>query len=151
MLKLALFILFYVNLFAFDEIYFLPQDSNKAKKEIKSYLKNAKQTIDVAMYNFTYKKFNKAINKAIKNGVKVTLIYSKTKLNFHKKIKLIRTKRKQHIKLAIIDNKIAIYGSANWKKESFSTNFEMINITDDPYRIKQFKNIINRLKLQGEQ
>ena len=129
-----------------DKIYFLPNDADIAKKDIVNLLENADNTIDIAMYNFTYKKFNKAIKKAVKNGVDVTLIYNKTKLKFDKKIELIKTKRKQHIKLAIIDGKYAIYGSANWKKESFGENYEIINITDDISRVKEFIKIYKKLK-----
>jgi len=147
MLKLIfLLFLFIADISAFDKIYFLPKDNKIAKKEIVNYLKNAKKSIDIAIYNFSYKKFNKALDSAIENGVKVTLIYTKSKLNFNKNIDLIKTKRKQHIKLAIIDDKIAIYGSANWKKESFSKNYEMVNITNDSYRIDKFKKIIKQLK-----
>jgi phosphatidylserine/phosphatidylglycerophosphate/cardiolipin synthase-like enzyme len=124
----------------------MPNDSKKAKQHIINLLENANQTIDIAMYNFTYKKFNNAIKKAIKNGVKVTIIYNKTTLKFNKKIDLIKTKRKQHIKLAIIDNKFIIYGSANWKKESFGDNYEIVNITDDKSRVKKFIKIYKKLK-----
>jgi phosphatidylserine/phosphatidylglycerophosphate/cardiolipin synthase-like enzyme len=124
----------------------MPDDSHKAKKHIVRLLENANDKIDIAMYNFTYKKFNKAINKALKNGVKVTIVYNKTKLKFHKKINLIKTKRKQHIKLAIIDDKFVIYGSANWKKESFGENYEIVNITNDKKRVKKFIKVYKQLK-----
>ena len=98
------------------------------------------------MYNFTYTKFNNILNKVIKNGVKITLINMKSKLKLNKKIKLIKSKRKLHIKLAIIDNKFAIFGSANWKKKSFSENYEIINITDDKLKLKRFIEIFEELK-----
>jgi len=143
--KLLLILLLSVYLFGFDKVYFLPNESKKAQNKIVKLLRNANSTIDIAMYNFTYKKFNKAIQKAIKNGAVVTIIYNKTKLKFNKKIKLIQSKRKQHIKLAIIDNKYVIYGSANWKKESFGKNYEIINITDEKHRVKKFVKIYKRL------
>ena len=147
MIKLIFIILALVSFsFGFDKVYFLPNDANKAKENISKLLENADKTIDIAMYNFTYKKFNKSIQKAIKNGVKVTIIYNKTKLKLNKKINLIKTKRKQHIKLAIIDDKFIIYGSANWKKESFGENYEIINITNDKKRVKKFIKIYKQLK-----
>ena len=141
-----LILLLSVYSFSFDKLYFMPQDSAIAKNDIIKLLENSTKSIDIAVYNFTYKKFNKAIKKALKNNVKVTIIYSKTKLKFSKKIDLIKTKRKQHIKLAIIDNKYVIYGSANWKKESFSKNYEILNITDDKQRVKEFIKIFKQLK-----
>ncbi len=145
--KIIFSILIFISfLFGYDKVYFLPNESDKTEDKIINLLKNANSTIDIAMYNFTYKKFNKAIKKALKNDVKVTIIYNKTKLKFDKKINLIKTKRKQHIKLAIIDDKFIIYGSANWKKESFGDTYEIVNITDDKKRVKKFVKIYKQLK-----
>lgn len=147
--KFLLTLLLSVYAFGYDKVYFLPESSTKTEKRIINILKNSNSTIDIAMYNFTHKKFYKAIKKAIKNGVKVTIIYNKTKLKFDKKINLIKTKRKQHIKLAIIDDKYVIYGSANWKKESFGENYEIVNITDDKIRVKKFIKIYEQLKKEN--
>ncbi len=146
-LKLILLLsLLTISLFAKETIYFMPQDANKAEEKIIRLLENANNTIDIAMYNFTYKKFYKAIQKAIKNDVKVTIIYSKTKLKFSKKINHIKSKRKQHIKLAIIDNKYIIYGSANWKKESFGNNYEIISISNNKKKVQKFVSIYKQLE-----
>jgi len=144
--KIVFTLLLSIYSFALDEIYFLPYDNERVVEDISKILKEADNSIDIAMYNFTYKKFAKILKKASKKGVDVTIIYYKTKLKFYKKINLLQTKRKQHIKLAIIDDKFAIYGSANWKKESFRDNYEIINITDDKNKIKKFKEIFDRLQ-----
>ena len=148
-LKVYIFLLIFVSSsFALDKIYFLPDQSDDAKNKIVKLLKNANSSIDIAMYNFTYKKFNKAINKAIKNGVKVNILYSKTKLKFNSKVKIKKSKRKLHIKMAIIDDKYLIFGSANWKKESFGDNYEIINITNDKKKVKRFKEIFKSLMIK---
>ena len=147
--KLLLVFTFSLHLFAFDTIYFLPNQAKEVKSEILKLIKNAEKSVDVAIYSIDDKSFTKALKKAAKNGVEVTVIYGKSKLKFHKKIKLITTKRKQHIKLAIIDDKIAIYGSANWKKESFGKNYEILNITDDSTRVERFKEIIQEIKKEN--
>ncbi len=134
------------SVYAKDEIYFLPKDSQIVKEHILKIINNADKKIDIAMYNFSYKKFHKALKKASKKNVDVTIIYGKSKLKFYKKLKLIQTKRKQHIKLAIIDDKIVIFGSANWTKESFEDNYEIINITDDKQKVKEFIKIFKELK-----
>ncbi|MEA3498028.1 MAG: phospholipase D-like domain-containing protein [Campylobacterota bacterium] len=146
LMTLLFIAIFSSSLYGKDKIYFLPNETKIVKQDIISLLENANDKIDIAMYNFTYKKFNNALKKASKNGVKITIIYNKTKLKFNKKIELIKSKRKQHIKLAIIDDKYAIYGSANWKKESFGENYEIINITDDKKRVKEFIKIYKKLK-----
>ncbi len=147
--KLILICLLVVASFSFDKIYFLPDESKEAQKEILYLIKNATSNIDIVMYNIEYKKFAKALKKASKNGVEVSIIYEKSKLKFHKKINLLKTKRKLHIKLAIIDKKFAIYGSANWKKESFEENYEIINITDDKDKIKKFQQIVEQIKREN--
>jgi len=135
-----------------QKLYFLPQDSQKAQEQILSLIKNANNKIDIAIYSFTYKKFAKALKKASKKGVKITVIYYKTKKDFFKKLKLdnkielIKSKRKLHIKLAIIDDKYLIFGSANWKKESFEQNYEIIKIIDDKQEVMQFVEIFKKLK-----
>ncbi len=147
--KLLLIAILSIYSFGLDEIYFLPKEANKAKEDIATILENANSSVDIAMYNFTYKKFAKILKKISKKDVDVTIIYGKSKLKFYKKINLIKTKRKQHIKLAIIDDKFAIYGSANWKKESFGKNYEIINITDDKNKIKRFKEIFEEIKREN--
>lgn len=44
-----------------------------------------------------------------------------------------------HLKLAIFDSKYAILGSANWTKESFNENIEIILKTNDKKIISQLK------------
>lgn len=144
--KILLLLTISIQSFALDKIYFLPKDVKDAKEHILKLIDSAENKIDIAMYNLNYKKFHKALKKASKDGVEVTVIYSKSKLKFYKKIKLIQTKRKQHIKLAIIDNKYVIFGSANWKKESFGETYEIINIIDDKNKVKQFIDIFKELK-----
>ena len=147
--KLLIVCLLVVSSFGYDKIYFLPTEAKIAQKEIVELIENAKLNIDIVMYNIDYKKFEKALKKASKNGVNVSIVYEKSKLKFHKNIKLIKTKRKLHIKLAIIDNKFAIYGSANWKKESFEENYEIINITDEKEKIKKFQQIVEQIKREN--
>lgn len=144
--KLLLVLFFYVSLFGYDKIYFLPDDSKKTKEEIVYLLENAKTKIDIAMYNFSYEKFLKALKKAHKNGVQITIIYEKSDLKFPKEFKLIKPKRKQHIKLAIIDDKIAVYGSSNWTKDSFNENYELLNITNDKEKLENLVGILKKIK-----
>ena len=129
--KIFFILLLSVNIFAYDNLYFLPDQADESKKEIIELIENAKDKIDIAMYNLSYKKFVKALKKAHKKGIEVTVIYDKSDLKIPEEFKIIKLKRKQHIKLAIIDDKVVIYGSANWTKDSFGKNYELVNITND--------------------
>jgi len=157
MLKvLFLFIFLVLNLYS-NEIYLLPTDSKKAQKEISSTILNAKSEIFIAMYNFSYKDFAKDLIKASKNGVKITVLFDnkKTKkddeiLDLLKEngIKTIinKDKNKMHLKIALIDSKIAIIGSTNWTEESFEENYDLIYITDDKKvitKLVELKEIFN--------
>ena len=132
--------------FGFDKIYFLPSDAKEVKNKIVELIEDSKNSVDIAMYNLSYKKFVKALNKAQKKGIDITIIYEKSDLKLPKKFNLIKTKRKQHIKLAIIDNKYAIWGSSNWTKDSFGKNYEIIHITDDKEKLNSFIKIFKKLK-----
>lgn len=146
---LFLSLLLTFNAYSFDKIYFLPNESKEVKNKIEKLLDNANETIDIAMYNMSYKRFHKALKRAIKRGVDVTLIYDKSKLKLSKKIRLLKTIKKQHIKLAIVDSKTAIFGSANWKKESFGSNYEIVQITDDKKVVKKLIDSYNILRSEA--
>jgi len=143
--KIFLILLITVKLFAFDDVYFLPEDNNLAKNKILKLIKNSKKSIDIAIYNINYKKFILELNKASNRGVVINIFYHKKKGNFHKNIKLSKTRSKLHTKIAIFDKKIVYYGSANWKKKSFKQNYEIINITNNNIKVKKFNNFFTKL------
>ena len=124
----------------------MPKDNIKAKKEIINLIKNSKSSIDIAIYNISYNKFIKELNKKSKEKVKINIYYSKKDNTFDKNIKFFTTKNKLHTKIAIFDKKIAVFGSANWKKKSFTNNYEVINITNDKNKLKKFNNFFEQLK-----
>jgi phosphatidylserine/phosphatidylglycerophosphate/cardiolipin synthase-like enzyme len=107
------------------------------------------------MYNFTYKKFAKLLNDSVKRGVRVTVILDKKKALEEKKtqydylvkngIDVILLENKLHIKMAIIDKKSVIFGSANWKKKSFKSDYEILYISDDKKMLSRFNHIFKEL------
>lgn len=139
-------VLLIANLFAFEKVYFLPKNSDEAKNDIVKYIKSAKQSVDIAMYNFKYRKFGNALKEVANKGVDVKVRYYKKKIKFDKKIKAIKIKKKLHTKIAIIDKKIVIFGSANWTKEAFKKNYEVIYITDDKEIVNEFNAFIKTIK-----
>jgi phosphatidylserine/phosphatidylglycerophosphate/cardiolipin synthase-like enzyme len=140
-----------INLFA-NEIYILPKQGEEIKDKISESITSAKSEILIAMYNFSYKKFAKDLVEASKNGVKVTVFLDAGKVkkdseifDFLKKndIKVVTIKNKMHLKLALIDSKIAIFGSINWTKESFEKNYELVYISEDKKTIDELSSFIN--------
>jgi len=137
-----------------NELYFFPKQADDAKDRIVSLIEDSKDSIYIAMYNFSYKKFAKKLIKASKRGVKVTVIFDDSKVKKDDKIyKLLKKnnitvlipKKKLHTKLAIFDDEIIILGSTNWTKESFKDNYEVILFSDDKKLIKQSKKFIKKL------
>lgn len=127
-------------------VYFMPKQSDEVKNTIVSLIENAKSSIDIAMYNMSYKKFNKALKKAKKAGVNVRIIYEKSDSKL-KDLDAIqhKDKAKLHTKMAIFDNKTVVFGSTNWTKESFKDNLEFVYITDDKKIVEQFKEFFERI------
>lgn len=135
-----------------NQVYFLPKQSKEVKDKIIDLIRDSKSSIDIAMYNFSYKKFAKELVKSSKKGVKITVIFDKSKVEKDDKIfkylrkngiKTIIPKEKLHTKMAIFDNKNFVLGSSNWTKESFKKNYEIILFSKDQKVIKEAKTFIN--------
>ena len=154
MFKIVLVALFLVlNLYS-KEVYILPKQGEQIKDKISESITNAKSEILVAMYNFSYKKFAKDLVDASKNGVKITVFLDAKKVKedpeiseYLKKnnIKVVLVKDKMHLKVALIDSKVAIFGSTNWTKESFEENYELIYISEDEKTVKTLSSFIKSL------
>jgi len=147
--KLKLIFLIFLlcsSLFA-DDIYFLPRQSKVVKNIILSNIQNAQNSIDIAMYNFKYKEFANALDNAAKRGIKVKVYYYKKKVNFTDKIIVFKVQNKFHVKIALFDNKTAIFGSANWTKDSFKKNYEVIYITKKEKIIKKISRFFSTIKI----
>lgn len=151
--QLLISFLFVINLYS-NDVFLLPNDSKEAQNKISSFILEAKSEIFIAMYNFSYNKFANDLIKASKNGVKITVLFDKEKTNKDDEIldllknsgiKTIvnKDKNKMHLKVALIDSKIAIVGSTNWTKKSFEENYDLILISEEKKLLEKliaFKN-----------
>jgi len=146
------------------QIYFMPFDRHKAQKELIYLFSHAKKEIKIAIYTFTNKKLAKALKISAKKA-KIYIIADKeeSKYNYSiipnlaaiknfniyllsgKKLK-DNQKGKMHVKMAIIDNKYLIIGSANYSYSAFFKNYEYILISEDKSLIKKFNNFFYKLK-----
>lgn len=132
-----------LSLYAKEYIYFLPNDSKKALDHIEKLIESSKSSIDIAMYNLEYKKLIKLLKKAKSNGVDVNIVYEKgDKL---KEFDTKKTDSKMHTKIAIFDKKVVVFGSANWTKQSFKENYEVIYISDEKDLVEKFNRFFQRL------
>jgi phosphatidylserine/phosphatidylglycerophosphate/cardiolipin synthase-like enzyme len=151
MFKIFLISIFMVlNLYS-NEVFILPKQGDEIKDKISDFIQSSKSEIQIAMYNFSYKKFAKDLVDASKKGVKITVFLDAKKVkedseiaDFLKKndIKVVLVKDKMHLKLAIFDSKLAIFGSVNWTKESFEENYELVYICEDKKTIDSLNSFI---------
>ena len=135
-----------------NEIYFMPQENKQAIKALIQTIKESSKNIDIAIYSFTNREISKAIRDVAKKGTKVRIIYdeksnkdpNKSTIGYLAKLNNIQvctldgklSKNKKytglmHLKMAIIDNKKIILGSANWSKSAFETNYENLIIMEN--------------------
>ena len=154
-LILTISILFLTLLDAKSEIYFLPKDGQKVKDKIITLIEDSQKSIQISMYNLSDKKLLKTLKKYSKKDKYIKLYLDKAKFKKSDKInKFLKDNgikykildKKNHLKLALFDEKIAVLGSANWTKESFEDNFEIIYMTTNKDEIKEIKEIFKSLE-----
>ncbi len=149
-----------------NELYFLPFEAHKAQKKLLFWIDNAKNSIDIAIYSFTNKTIAKHLKNAAKRGVKIRIVadykqnlksrYSQIgylakykNIDIHllqgKYVKRGEYYGKMHMKLAIIDYKRLIFGSANWSYSAFRSNYELLYFLEEYAKAKKAKKYFNLL------
>ncbi len=80
MFKIFLISIFMVlNLYS-NEVFILPKLGDEIKDKISDFIQSSKSEIQIAMYNFSYKKFAKDLVDASKKGVKITVFLDAKKV-----------------------------------------------------------------------
>lgn len=151
-----------------ENFFLLPKERDSALQQIIQTINTSKNTINISIYNFTHKQIAKAIKKAAKRGVEIEIIFDKksiqqkqgksmlTYLAKYKHISVYTLKGKHskkhnydgimHMKMAVIDHKHVIFGSANWTYSAFSKNYELLYITKNYALAKKFESYFKILK-----
>ncbi len=155
-----------------EQFFMLPKEKDEALSAICKKMDSAKSTIHISIYNFTHKKIAKRVKKAAKRGVKVEIIFDeksvkqkqgKTMFYYlakYKNIKVYLLRGKQakskkyygimHMKMAVIDHKTVIFGSANWTYSAFSKNYELLYIHQNYAIAKKFEKRFEVLKKRAK-
>ena len=167
--KILLIIFISANLFASDtKMYMLPKQAKPALKQVLKELGKAKKSVKITIYNFTHKKIAKRLKYIAKKGIKVKIIYdfestvqkrNKSTIYYLSKYKNIETFRikgkfakrkkyygKMHQKIALIDDKVLILGSANWSYSGFGKNYEVVLILKDKDLAKKYSKFFDSLE-----
>ncbi|WP_104748896.1 phospholipase D-like domain-containing protein [Helicobacter cetorum] len=136
-----------------DSVFFLPYEQREALNSLISSISNAKESVKIAIYSFTHRDIARTIKSVASKGIKVQIIYDYESNHNNKQstsgylakypniraclLRGLRAKSKNsyygimHQKVAIIDNKVVFLGSANWSRNAFENNYEVLLKTDD--------------------
>lgn len=151
-MKKIIFLLIFVGSLVANDIFVLPKDSKKLEDRLSYEILNAKKEIFIAMYNFSYKKIANDLIKASKNGVKITVLLDKSKVEEDDEIyKFLKSNdikvvfddsvKKMHLKNILIDDSSAMIGSMNFTKKSFKENLDIVYFSNDDVLISKLKEI----------
>jgi phosphatidylserine/phosphatidylglycerophosphate/cardiolipin synthase-like enzyme len=122
------------------EMWLLPDTEQLALHRLLALIEGASKTIRIAMFTLTHPQIAQALNRAVKRGVRVSIIVdyysargaSKKTVELLKKagaeIYLSQGPQLLHHKWAIIDQDTFAMGSANWTKAAFTKNEEFLFI-----------------------
>jgi len=144
----------------------MPHDGKRAENRLYNLFAHAKKEIKITIYTFTNRKLARALKTAAKKGVKITIIADKKEAKFRYSVipnlALLKnfsiyllsgrkykdsTKAKMHVKLAIIDDRYIVTGSANYSYSAFYKNYEYLMIDTDRFLIKEFDAFFNHLRI----
>lgn len=161
---LVLCVGFWAKILSADSLYFMPYDATNAVNALVSEIKSAKKEVKIAIYSFTNREIAKAIRDSAKRGVRFKIIFdyksniddSYSQIGYLAKLKNIevctlRGKNNgkysgiMHNKIAIIDDKSVVFGSANWSKSAFDVNYEMMIISQNKSYISQIGGYFARM------
>ncbi len=150
MIKKLIFLVIFAQILIADSLYFMPYDAKSAVSALIREIKGAKNEVKIAIYSFTNREIAKAIRDSAKRGVRFKIVFD-YKQNFKddysqigylaklKNIEVCTLKGRSngkyngimHNKLAVIDGRTAIFGSANWSKSAFEINYETLLISQN--------------------
>ena len=135
-----------------QEAYFSPNGHIKGR--IIDEIANAKDSIDIAVFNITSLGIKTALKKTQKRGVPIRILSDQGQSeDLHSvmgslledgfKIKLIEGKGQNglmHNKFAIFDHKLLLTGSYNWTETAEHYNYENVLFLRDKNLIKAYQN-----------
>lgn len=152
-----------------EQIYFMPYEQKNALSTLIKTIASSKESIDISIFSFTNREIAKALKDAAKRGVKIQIIYDYENninnpystigyLSKYNNIKtcILKGRRSKndkyngimHQKMAIIDTQAIIIGSANWSKNAFENNYELLIKSDDREIINKAKAYFSKILYQ---
>ena len=138
-------------IFSKSQLFFMPYEQVAGISALKNALASARHQIEISIYSFTNKEIAKVLRDRARSGVKIYIIYDEESniKNHYSTIGYLASLKNiqvcvlrgrpskhnyhgiMHQKLAIIDHQMVLFGSANWSKNAFENNYEILFQTDD--------------------
>ncbi|GAA7218540.1 phospholipase D-like domain-containing protein [Helicobacter pylori] len=149
-----------------NSLFVLPYEQREALNALISGISSARESVKIAIYSFTHRDIARAIKSVVSRGIKVQIIYDYGSNHNNKQstigyldkypntkvclLKGLKAKNGNyygimHQKVAIIDDKIVFLGSANWSKNAFENNYEVLLKTDDTETILKAKSYYQKM------
>ncbi|KEY39094.1 nuclease NucT [Helicobacter pylori] len=149
-----------------NSLFVLPYEQRDALNSLISGISSARESVKIAIYSFTHRDIARAIKSVASRGIKVQIIYDYESNHNNKQstigyldkypntkvclLKGLKAKNGNyygimHQKVAIIDDKIVFLGSANWSKNAFENNYEVLLKTDDTKTILKAKSYYQKM------
>jgi len=127
------------------QVYF-PRRGDKPELALQALYLSTTQTLDIAIYSLTHPIIVKAIGDAYKRGIKVRIITDKTQgagatqkhamndlITIGVPIKIDAHSGLMHLKMSIIDGKVATIGSYNYSKGASEDNDEVLMVVNETW------------------
>ncbi len=145
------------DFFSKTEAYFSPE--GQIKERLIKAIQESKETIDIAIFNFTSHNLRTALVKAKKRGVKIRVITDakEAQNDEHSLIPTlvqegfeVRLLKKQgegimHDKFAVFDQKLLFTGSYNWTESAEKRNYENVLFIPNEEIIKKYEQEFERM------
>ncbi len=149
-----------------NSLFVLPYEQREALNALISGISSARESVKIAIYSFTHRDIARAIKSVASRGIKVQIIYDYGSNHNNKQstigyldkypntkvclLKGLKAKNGSyhgimHQKVAIIDDKIVFLGSANWSKNAFENNYEVLLKADDTETILKAKSYYQKM------
>ena len=128
-------------------------------KQVRPLIERAKNTIDIVVFDWRWypqdpgascQLFNQTIIRAARRGVKIRAIANNNQIINILRLEgceaaKLRTAKRVHCKLMIIDNQIVIMGSHNFTQSAFQKNLELSVIINEGTTRDTFSSFFNNI------
>ena len=137
---------------------YFPRSGDRPDQVLSALYLSSIQTLDIAIYSLTYPVVVKAIGDAQKRGVRVRVLTDKVQAGGKSQtvaiddllllgipVKINTHSGLMHLKMSIIDSKVATTGSYNYSAAATNTNDEMLVVISEPSFVQRCSREFSKL------